>query len=304
MRYAAAAVLLISLSCSDKQSSINYLDQPDPGDKATLFAPGTISTDAIEHSAPAFAPDGSVVLWTVLDDAFHASMMEMTFKDGTWSAPHLTSFADSTSDHYYPMFSTDGSKLYFSSRRAMPEGYPPTGDMRIWEVPRMNGSWGKPMPIDTTVSRGHEYGYSVSENGSVYFVSSDNWDIAFAKKTSNGFEATQMMPAYINSKEYEDGPCIAPDESYIIYETKRPDGVENSIDLYISFKNNDGQWSGPINMGDKINTKYTERMARVSPDGKYLFFASSRLESETKIGFDIFWINVSIIDELKKNIKP
>jgi hypothetical protein len=47
---------------------------------------------------------------------------------------------------------------------------------------------------------------------------------------------------------------------------------EDTPDIYISFREKDGSWGTAINMGDKINTPLYEQRARVTPDGKYLFF--------------------------------
>src|SRR5687768_9274489 len=63
------------LNCAGKKENtlhINYLGQPPPGMEAKLFAPGLISTNRYEHSAPAFSPDGGVVLWTVVDKNYRA----------------------------------------------------------------------------------------------------------------------------------------------------------------------------------------------------------------------------------------
>jgi Tol biopolymer transport system component len=98
----------------------------------------------------------------------------------------------------------------------------------------------------------------------------------------------------INTEHYEDGPFIAPDESYLIFESERPGGIGGSIDLYISFRKDDGSWSVPVNMGETINSDKTDRWARVTPDGKYLFFGSNRNGN-----MDIYWIDAKIISNLK-----
>jgi hypothetical protein len=51
-----------------------------------------------------------------------------------------------------------------------------------------------------------------------------------------------------------------------------------------------------MNMGPRINTASAERFARVSPDGKYLFFGRNIGQ-----GFDIYWISANIIADLKSN---
>jgi L-ascorbate metabolism protein UlaG (beta-lactamase superfamily) len=43
----------------------DYLGQTPPGDTPLVFARGIVSTDDLEHSAPAFSPDGNEVFWFV-----------------------------------------------------------------------------------------------------------------------------------------------------------------------------------------------------------------------------------------------
>jgi Tol biopolymer transport system component len=281
-----------------------YLGQPLPGDIPVLFAKGIVSTDSIEHSAPAFSPDGKRVLWTVINRPQPAFILESRFENGVWTVPTKTSFSSADADDFYPSFSIDGKTLLFSSRRKSPPGYPVNKDMGIWKVERKGNDWGAPMPFDTTVSTGVEYAHSISRNGTIYFSfrkdGGRTFDIACAKKQGDHYLPIEILPAGINSTSYEDGPYIAPDESYLIFESGRPGGVENSIDLYISFKKKDKKWSAPLNMGSKINTKSAERFGKVSPDGKYFFFGSNR----DGIFFDIFWMDAGIIKELRKDAGP
>jgi Tol biopolymer transport system component len=73
--------------------------------------------------------------------------------------------------------------------------------------------------------------------------------------------------------EYE--PFIAPDQSYLIFMAAgRPDG-RGGGDLYISY-HKDGVWSKAQNLGEKINSPRDEYSPKISPDGKYFFFASAR----------------------------
>ena len=305
-------VLLLAgfvFSCSPgKEMQIDYPVQKLPGLAAELFAPGLINTDSFEHSAPAFSPGGDVVLWTVVNRSYQASMFEMKYESGKWSAPNRPSFSDSTADDYYPAFSPDGKKLYFSSRRKMPPGYPESTGIRIWEVERNENGWGNPVPFDTTVSQGQDYAHSITKNGTLYFASSlgggTNWNIRKSEKENDEYTKPVLLPYPINSVGYEDGPYIAPDESFLIFESQRPEGIAGSGDLYISFKTKDNRWSIPVNMGSKINSGFTERFARLSPDGKYLFFGSNRNQSNNNWGFDIYWIDARVINELRPDESP
>jgi Tol biopolymer transport system component len=280
-----------------------YFGLTPPGMEAVLFAKDIVSTDSIEHSAPAFSPDGRTVLWTKIYKGRPSFLVEMRMENGVWTEHARPSFASSDADDFYPDFSVDGRKLYFSSRRSLPRGYPKNEDMWIWEVEKKENGWGIPIPLDSVIMKGFEYGHSVSKNGTIYFSSrrQGSFDIFYAKWINNKYQQPQLLENGISTSGYEDGPFIAPDESYLIFESQRPEGIEGSIDLFICFKQKDGSWSRPKNMGPKINTKYTERFARVSPDGKYLFFGSNRSQLTDNLYFDIYWIDAKVIDELRVN---
>jgi len=88
------------------------------------------------------------------------------------------------------------------------------------------------------------------------------------------FYEPEKLDNAINSEYSEQDPCIALDESFMIFYSSRPGhlGKEN-VDLYISFKEKDGHWTEAINMGPTFNKSHIiTRFPRLSPDGKYLAF--------------------------------
>lgn len=288
------------LSDSSK-SQINYLNQRPPGMTAELFAPGIISSPLYEHSAPAFAPDGSRVVWAVYDGRGY--LLESVYKNGEWSKPAKPSFIDTLQGYVYPTFSIDGKKLYFSSDMPAVTGGPRSNGNRIWEVPFNDNAWGKPVPLDTMTFPGNHYANAVTADGTIYFsagtTGSTHWNLYRSSKTNGKYSKPELLPYNINSKDYEDGAYIAPDESFLIFESQRPEGTDGNLSLFISFKNKNGGWSLPVNMGPRINSGKGERFARLSPDGKYLFFGSFRNPAPGSRGADIYWIDAAVIDELR-----
>jgi hypothetical protein len=97
-----------------------YLGQTPPGAVPETFAPGIISTASLEHSAPAFSPDGNEVYWSVWprpqleEPQVILTMRQKT--DGTWTSPEAASFSGRWVDGG-PAFSPDGQRLYFFSKR-------------------------------------------------------------------------------------------------------------------------------------------------------------------------------------------
>jgi Tol biopolymer transport system component len=299
--------VIVIFSCNQTKEDkvkIDYFGQKPPVAKAELFAPAILDTSSFKHSAPAFSPDGKIVLWAVMQmPTYHTSILEMKFENGEWSSKQSPSFSDSTSNEVYPSFSPDGQTLYFSSDRKTSSSDTTFKGNRLWKVERNENNWGDPVLLDTLISKGGEYASSITEKGNLYFTKgphrSPDWNIHVSNKTDVGYSTPTALA--FNSTGYEDGPFVAPDESYIIFESQRQESIDGSIDLFICFKNKDVQWSEPKNMGAKINSSFSERFSRVSPDGKYLFFGSNRDHDQKKPGFDIFWIDASIIEELRKN---
>jgi len=41
-------------------------------------------------------------------------------------------------------------------------------------------------------------------------------------------------------------------------------------------RNDNGVWGDPVNLGPRVNTPARDYSSRISPDGKYLFFASEK----------------------------
>ena len=78
---------------------------------------------------------------------------------------------------------------------------------------------------------------------------------------------------------------------------------ENTPDLYISFRQKDGSWGAAINLGDRINTPLYEQRAKVTPDGKYLFFwkgdVKTREDGSTYVVGGPYWVDAKILETLR-----
>ena len=55
----------------------------------------------------------------------------------------------------------------------------------------------------------------------------------------------------------------------------RPDS-RGSCDIYVAYRLSDSLWSEPVNLGEPVNTDAWEAQPAISPDGRHLFFASTR----------------------------
>jgi outer membrane protein OmpA-like peptidoglycan-associated protein len=68
---------------------------------------------------------------------------------------------------------------------------------------------------------------------------------------------------------------MTPDGHVLVISMKRSDGLGFN-DLYVSFYIRENLWSAPKHMGTILNTPFQETSPHISPDKRYLYFASNR----------------------------
>jgi hypothetical protein len=131
---------------------------------------------------------------------------------------------------------------------------------------------------------------SVSNNQTIY-ATYNSREIVTLKHINGKYQAPEKIRFPLNYQtDVMMHPCIAPDESCLIFCSGRSDGSYGKADLWVSFPCEDGSWSTPHNLGSRINTSASEGFPSLSYDGKYLFFDRNE---------DIYWVNAKIIEDLK-----
>lgn len=90
-----------------------------------------------------------------------------------------------------------------------------------------------------------------------------------------------------------DDKCPLISENVMVFVSNRPGGF-GGFDLYYSILKN-GEWSAPVNFGDKINTEFDEYRPFLKPmgehfDNDFMIFSSNRPGG--KGGFDLYYVGV------------
>ncbi|MEL6538149.1 MAG: hypothetical protein AAFQ98_22210, partial [Bacteroidota bacterium] len=138
---------------------------------------------------------------------------------------------------------------------------------------------------------------TASAQGTYVFDDARNNDVIRISRIVDGErEEPVLMGPEINSGTYTAHPFIAPDESYLIWDSKRAGGYGDS-DLYISFRQADGTWGPAINMGPGVNSPYWDAVASVTPDGRFILF--NRGMDENNDNTDLYWVDARIIEALR-----
>jgi len=254
-----------------------YMGQDPPRNEPKRFAPGIVSPS---HCTITVSPDGKEIYW-----ATGRQIMGSWIQDGRWTKPAAVSFSGQGSLSLYddvPFITPDNKKLFFTSLR--PLGSNSENKENIWYVERTPSGWSEPRPVSAEVNAMQlHWQVSVSRSGTLYFGGNakDSYglsDIYCSKYVNGEYTKPINLGPVINSNDGETMPCIAPDESFLIFYKivlQRPS-------LYISFRAEDGQWLPP-RMIERVSARVG---AILSLDGKYLFF-------------DNRWVSAKIIEELR-----
>ncbi len=297
-----------------------YLGQEPPGMEPELFAPGIVSTAGGEWSST-FTPDAKTFLFGYRGEPHGILVMEEI--DGRWTEPRLAPFSASHPE-YDLNFSPDGSMLYYTSARP---GVAPPGEGRssdLWVAVKGENGWGEAVnlrePVNTVQS---ELYPSVTDEGTLYFFGDARGGAelggAYVARLSGGrYQEPELLGPSINTEHGVFDPFVAPDESYLIFASDRPDGLGDG-DLYISFRQDDGTWGEAANLGSTINSPQTDFCPSVTKDGKYLFFSSRRpydgaypnialsyrneldVEAENPgQNVDVYWVDARVLEQFRQ----
>jgi hypothetical protein len=277
LRAIAPAILLAAfVSAASAQTASAPLR--DPG-TPILFAPGVISTGDIEF-APAFEPDMKTVYFVKASPGAKRVMWIVVsrFRDGKWTTPEVAPFSGVYSD-LDPAISPDGRTLFFASNRPI-EGTAPKKDFDIWTVEKTGTAWSAPRNLGAPVnSAGSETTTSVTADGTLYFASAGREPgragrrLYRSKLVDGHYAPPEPLPAPIDGGEEDSNQYIAPDGSYLIFFSKRAGAAEPA--LFVSYPENGG-WTAPDNVSERLNADYSPYTPLVSHDGKQLYFTSQR----------------------------
>jgi hypothetical protein len=300
------------------EAAQRYLAQQPPGTVPEVFAPGVVSTEAVELNS-VFTPDGSEFFFTRLIEGpdeqegypgkTRPILHHSVYEDGAWTEPQpLRLFPGAAHAWAADMsVSPDGERLYFMGAHPV-DADGKRNDLNIWVSHRADGAWATAEPLPYPVNTEFDEVYSsVVADGSLYFTAYSTSEIAsgrsglYRAQALNDGGFAEPVEVDIEWAHRIGDTFVAPDESYLILSARLP-GSDRGEDLHVSFRNADGGWDEPINLGPAINSDGADYCPMVTPDGKYLFFSRSRADPPwgwpNVVAGDIYWVDAAVIDRL------
>ncbi len=277
-----------------------YLGKNPPGITAEVFDTGEITGDTRIFNF-SFSPDGNELFFSHYIGTPEQKQPEYVIKhmrriNNEWYGPETASFSGVFSDCDIS-FSPDGQMLFFASEL---RPHAETGNnMDIYYLKRENGKWSEAIHAGTEVnSTDGEVHATLSEKGNLFFRSGrpggyGSADIYTAEFVDGAFINAKNLGPEVNTEYMETDCFIAADESYLLFNTVRPEH-DNKPQIYVSFQIEKDRWTKGMSLGDAVNIKEPTMGSIVSPDGKYLFFVRRGKER------GVYWISTDVIRNLKE----
>lgn len=155
-------------------------------------------------------------------------------------------------------------------------------DIYVADIDSANAELNHAKRLNTLNRKYHEGPVSYNKDGTLVFFTRNN----YKANSSDGvtklelYESiykdgkwTEQIPFPFNNKEYSVGhPSLSHDGTTLYFASDMPGGM-GGTDLYKSERLNDGSWTRPLNLGDKINTEGNEMFPFIH-ENDMLFFSS------------------------------
>jgi len=237
----------------------------------------------------AITPDGREIYFGVMADQA-ITIMVTRLQDGHWTEPAVASFAsDRRYFHFEPALSADGQRILFMSTRPTTgeQPKPGWGNQNIFAADRRpDGTWGEPYDLGAPINTAdNEFFPSLTRDGTLYFTRtkphSGKLYIVRSRLKDGRYQPPDTLPAAVNGKGVPYNAFIAPDESYLIACVDgRTDGAEpGGPQYFVFFRDPRDRWSEGVCLGKEVSpVDGNAGSCYVSPDGKYLFFGSTRAD--------------------------
>jgi len=181
---------------------------------------------------------------------------------------------------YYPLITSDGKTLIFTSNRSVDEYSikSATNFADVYTSRKQGTEWSIPEKISAEINvKLNEAATSLSADGKTLFLyyEEGNGDIYTATLENGAWTLPVPLNKFVNHPQYrESSACISPDGTKLFFSSNRPGG-KGGYDLYVCELGSNGQWGRPANLGSAINTRRNEESPFLHSDGTTLYFSSN-----------------------------
>ena len=244
------------------------------------------------------------------------SLMQAQTVLPTYKGENLGPQVNSTYNEGTPLISPDGKTLYYTR-----EDHPnntmfadkDNGSTDIWYSDwQPSNQWGPARRLGAPLNQfNHNTVFSITPDGNSLLL---RGAYVNGRYETRGFSVSKRVNGNWNTPEqlvianYERMSKGAFDFAYLTVDGKtlllsfseKKNGLKD--DLYVSFRQKNGSWSQPMNLGADVNTDdFTETTPFLAPDGNTLYFSTNRPGGQ---GDNDVWVTRRIDKTWKRWSKP
>ncbi len=199
-------------------------------------------------------------------------------------------------DDYNPLFAFNDTALFFTSRRPYGKAKRSKFDNKynedIYSSALEDGVFQKAMRYDkpfNTENNDAVVGITTDGNTLILYrghIQGGDLQLSSFRADKNKWMRPKGVTGRLTSKDGETSACFSPDGNELYYISRNSKLSLGGKDILFSRLDSKGKWSKPVNLGVTINSPYDEEGVFITPDNRYLYFASKGHNSMG--GFDIF----------------
>ena len=295
----------------DCKFAIEAMKNPVPFNPVNM---GDAINSPMSEYYPAVTVDGEVFLYTrrlnskMTYSGFNEDFFVSYFDGHNWKKSVNVKAVNSLTNEGAPTLSANGKFLIFTSCDNPVEGYGQNrkgyGSCDLFYTYAVGDNWSMPRNLGQPInSRNWETQPSFSADGkTLYFIrgygrgQNKQQDIWTCELTDEGtWTEPVRLSKTINTTGVEESVFIHPDGKTLYFSSNGHPGM-GGLDIFMSKKDEKGEWTTPVNLGYPINTFSDENSLTVGANGDIAYFASDREGGFG--GLDLYQF------ELPENLKP
>ena len=266
-----------------------YFGQKPPGLIPEVFAPDIVSINGRFEGAVSFSPNLKELYFGAKYEDEASQIYFSKLVNGTWTPIKKANLTKGNKkEEMHPFVSPDDKRIFFITFDSI------FSDERIWYVNRLENSWSDAIKLDSPVNDDKIFFPNHAKNGGLYYFNLSKGKSYYASNQNGEFIEPHEVEIEKGHHAY-----ISPKEDYLLVTDRSNEGSDRKDnDTYVYFKNQDGTWSNPINLGTIVNTNFSEKTPTITPDGKYLFFGRDERDIEPGLA-NIYWVSTEVIENLR-----
>lgn len=211
-----------------------------------------------------------------------------------YQVTNVGSAINSEYSDYVPVLMPGDNAMLFTTRRP-DKGRKPVdanGAEQIRIARMQQGSWqNSELFLETQAKMPYHAVVSVAPHGKELYTFFADKGLHVSYKLQTGeWTQPEQLKAPFNQGPREPSLFVTDDGKFAFFSSDRNGGY-GGLDLYVSYKKEDGSWSEALNLGPEVNTPYDEDAPFVDTATNTLYFSSRG--HNTMGGYDIFRSSIS-----------